>query len=175
MRLGRSRWHKPAKGQQMARQWSCLCCVSLWRIPDGISHSHGQAVWQEQASRELLACSSLQGRLPGRRRFCAFFFPSIVFVSRFLTEWLDKHSCVSALWLGQEEFALWVVLAHLSSPAGCAWVLPVPCCSLPFLLQLLRGGKLEYLVLSLLKTYKRDYSSKASVLMGGELCQVLWA
>lgn len=45
-------------------------------------------------------------------------------------------------------------------------MLPVPS-TLPFLLQLFCGGKLEHLILSLLKTYKRDYSSKASVLTGG--------
>lgn len=43
---------------------------------------------------------------------------SIVFVWKlFPPEWLYKHSCVSALWLRQEEFALRAVLVHFVKPS----------------------------------------------------------
>lgn len=53
--------------------------MSLWRVTDGISCSGGRAVWQQQASRVLLAAvfaTVCRVRLDERRRFCGFFFPN---------------------------------------------------------------------------------------------------
>lgn len=83
---------------------------------------------------------------------------STVLVCKLFPHTVAKHSCVSDV---AEAGALRSLgLCPVISPeqGSLCQLLLVPCV-LPFLLQLFSGGKLKDLILSVLKAYRRYYSS----------------
>jgi len=63
----------------------------------------------EQGAVGSSVCDSLQGKAGQEEEILWVFVPEYVLCwcgRCFLTEWPDKHSCISAMWLRQEEFAL---------------------------------------------------------------------
>lgn len=150
------RWQRGRRWQdsQAVRREQCV-------VGSGVSRSAARL----RDGRVLWAAPARRGKPDGGSRVCGVFFPSkhCVGLEAVSSQNGRIHTAVFQRCGWGRGVCAQVCWATFSARGSLRLGLPVPCV-LPVLLQLSSGGKLKYLILSVLKAYKRDYSSKVSVL-----------